>query len=86
MIAPTSFNASAPRVTSALRPDRDTVDLLREWRRVFDAFPLLGSSTYHALRDYYRWPAMPTERSFYPARWETLDRIEGRDDPCRDLV
>jgi len=67
-------------------PDRATVEMMRDWRGVFDAFPLLGSPTYHALRDYYRWPAMPIERSFYPPRWETLDRIEGRDDPCRDFI
>ncbi len=67
-------------------PDRATVELFRSWRSVFDAFPFPASPTYHALRDHYRWPVVPKERSFYPARWETLDRIEGRDDPCRDRV
>lgn len=69
-----------------IAPDRATVVLFRAWHRVFDAFPLPSSPTYHALRAHFRWPAVPMARSFYPARWETLDRLEGRDDPCRDLV
>ncbi len=67
-------------------PDRETVELFRGWRTVFDRFPLAGSPTYHALRAHYRWPVVAMEPSFYPARWETLDALEGRDDPCRDRV
>jgi hypothetical protein len=39
-----------------------------------------------AVRAHFRWPRVPAEPSFYPAPWETLDAIEGRDDPCRNLV
>jgi hypothetical protein len=67
-------------------PDRETVDLFRGWHNVFDRFPVPASPTYHALRAHFRWPAVPIERSFSPARWETLDALEGRDDPCRDFV
>jgi hypothetical protein len=66
--------------------DRDTVELFRGWRSVFDRFPIADSPTYHALRAHYRWPTVPMKPSFYPAHWETLDALEGRDDPCRDLV
>ena len=67
-------------------PDRDTIALFRGWRDVFERFPIADSPTYHALRSHFRWPRVPAERSSYPAPWETLDAIEGRDDPCRDLV
>ena len=67
-------------------PDRDTVALLRGWRDVFDRCPLADSPSYHALRAHFRWPSVPVEPSSYPAPWETLDALEGRADPCRDLV
>ena len=67
-------------------PDAETVALFRGWRQVFDLFPLPESPTYHALREYYRWPAVAIERSIHPAQWEMLDGIEGREDPCRGLV
>lgn len=67
-------------------PDRVTRRLLSGWRVVFDRFPLADSPTYHALRGLAGWPPVPAERGFYPAPWETLDALEGRDDPCRDLV
>jgi hypothetical protein len=66
--------------------DSDTIALFREWREVFDRFPIADSPSYHALRAYFRWPAVPMEPSFYAAPWETLDALEGRDDPYRDLV
>jgi hypothetical protein len=67
-------------------PDSDTIELFRGWREIFDRFPFPASPTYHAFRSHYRWPTMPKRRSLHPARWEILDRLEGRDDPCRDLV
>ena len=67
-------------------PDAETVALFRSWRQIFDLFPLPESPTYHALREYYGWPAVAIERSIHPAQWEVLDRIEGREDPCRGLV
>ena len=66
--------------------DRDTIALFRGWRDVFDRFPIPDSPSYHALRAHFRWPRVPALPSVYPAPWETLDAIEGRDDPCRDLV
>jgi hypothetical protein len=67
-------------------PERDTVEMFRSWRAVFDRFPIPDSPTYHAFRGHFGWPAVTKERSFYPAPWETLDALEGRDDPCRDAV
>jgi len=67
-------------------PERDTVELFRSWREIFDRFPIPESASYHAFRGHYGWPAIPAEPSFYPALWEKLDTVEGRDDPCRHLV
>jgi hypothetical protein len=67
-------------------PYSDTVELFRSWRDVFDRFPVPDSPMYHAFRGHFGWPAVPRERSFYPAPWETLDAIEGRSDPCRDMI
>ena len=67
-------------------PDRDTITLFRDWRTVFDRFPVPDSPTFHALRGEFGWPRVPMEPSFYPAAWETLDALEGRDDPVRDRV
>jgi len=46
-------------------PDRDTVTLFRDWRDVFDRFPIPDSPSYHALRAHFRWSAVPVESSFY---------------------
>jgi hypothetical protein len=67
-------------------PDPETIELFSEWREVLDRFPLPASPTYHALREYYDWPATAMLRNLHPTQWETLDRIDGRDDPCRGLV
>lgn len=67
-----------------IAPDPDAVALLRGWRAVFDAFPLPASPTFHALRAHYGWPALPIEPALQPARWEILDALEGREDPCRE--
>jgi hypothetical protein len=67
-------------------PDSETLALLSGWRDVFDRFPLADSPSYHGLRAHFRWPAVPMERSLHPAPWETLDALEGRDDPCRDRM
>jgi hypothetical protein len=64
----------------------DEYDRADGWRDVFDRFPIADSPSYHGLRAHFRWPAVPMERSLYPAPWETLDALEGRDDPCRDQV
>jgi hypothetical protein len=70
----------------ACRPNRDTVALFREWRDVFDRFPLPDSPSHHALRAHLRWLRVPIKPSFYPAPWEMLDALEGRMDSCKDRV
>jgi hypothetical protein len=67
-------------------PESQTVALFREWRGVFDRFPVDASPAYHAFRAHFRWPAVPMNLCLSSAHWEVLDALEGRDDPFRDLV
>jgi hypothetical protein len=67
-------------------PEPYTVALFRDWREVFDRFPIASSPAYHAFRRYFGWPDVPIERNLSTPQWEVLDRLEGRDDPCRDAV
>ena len=65
-------------------PTPDTFELFARWRAVFDRFPVSGSPAYHAFRSWFDWPAMPG--SILQARYERLDRREGRDDPLAPFV
>jgi hypothetical protein len=65
-------------------PERATVELFRRWRDVFDRFPVAASPGYHAFRMHFGWPPVPPEFALTPARWEVLDALESREDPCRD--
>jgi len=67
-------------------PEPETVALLRDWRRIFDAFPLPRSRSYHAFRAFFAWPAIEIPPTSILARWEELDALEERDDPARSLV
>ena len=65
-------------------PEPETFATLREWREVFDRFPLAHSPAFHEFRRRFGWPAVPvvggeTARMTY----EALDRAEGREpDEC----
>lgn len=70
-----------------LRPESQTVQLFRQWKGVFDAYPLPQSPAYHAFRTLFGWEAFPrfggrhtklTHRSF--------DAAEERDDPFEDRI
>jgi hypothetical protein len=67
-------------------PEPETVALLREWRTVFDRFPVPASPSYHAFRAFFGWPAVAMELCLAPAQWAVLDVLEGRDDPLKDRV
>lgn len=66
-------------------PLRETFDLFAGWRDVFDRFPILNSPAYHAFRTIFKWPAIPGGR-ILEARYERLDRREGRTDPFAEQV
>jgi len=92
---PTDFDKAdyLHRICSAadfgVLPDPHTFDLLRDWKQIFDAFPVLTSPTYHALRQRFGWNPLPWPPNISPppARWEQMDRIEGRSsDPCERLI
>jgi hypothetical protein len=66
-----------------ITPERDVVFAMRDWREVFDKFPLRHSPSYHTLRTILGWPPVPRSGGqFIPLRYEILDGLEGRTDPC----
>lgn len=70
-------------------PDRATFELLRGWKTVFDRFPVVCSSAYHAFRATFGWETMPWPAGVHAPtlRWERLDQIEGRSaDPCEQFI
>lgn len=69
-------------------PERATFELFRNWRDVFERFPLRHSPAYHTFRECFGWPPVEriSSRSVHLS-FATLDRAEGRDpDPFLDLV
>lgn len=71
---------------SGIVPDRDTFDLLKQWRQVLDAHSIPTSPAYHALRAWFGWPPVP-KAPLLDTTAEQLDRREGRGaDPCRDMI
>lgn len=69
-----------------LPPDAATLRLLRNWRDVFDAFPLQSSPGYHALRALYRWPEISRAPFPHPPAYLQQDAREGRSDGCEHRV
>jgi hypothetical protein len=67
-------------------PTADTLIALRQWKDVFDRFPLRGSSGYHALRSYYGWEDVPRLPALAKPYYQVLDEIEGRSDGCERLI
>jgi hypothetical protein len=70
-------------------PERETIELFRGWKDIFDRFPLPQSIAYHTFRRMYKWNPIPFPRQGILRRltWEVLDELEGREpDPCAQLV
>lgn len=64
-------------------PDRETFELFRSWRDVYDRYQLPASPAYHAFRSWFGWPAVETMK-LPSTHAEQLDSREGRGpDPCR---
>ncbi len=69
-------------------PEPATFALLRDWKTVFDNYPLAHSPAYHTFRRLFGWEDVPFEKNdFVRLTHEVLDRAEGRGpDPCFFLV
>lgn len=66
-------------------PMPETVALFTGWKDVFDAFPIVTSPAYHALRLWFRWEPVSIPAGLLAAapRYIDYDRQEGRrEDPC----
>ena len=81
------------RVCSAwdfyIMPEPETFDLLKQWKEVFDRFPLNASPAYHALRAWFGWDSVPapSKLALQQAQYQILDELEGRgEDECTSLV
>ena len=72
-----------------IHPDPETFELLRQWKDIFDRFPVLTSPGYHAMRAWFGWEALQWPKDIPPPtpQWVHLDRLEGRDkDPCEEMI
>ncbi|HMO27330.1 MAG TPA: hypothetical protein PKB10_13785 [Tepidisphaeraceae bacterium] len=70
-------------------PTPATFDLFSQWKDVFDAFPIMTSTGYHAFRAWFGWPPVAIDATLVVGkpRWEQLDRAEGRPaDDCESMV
>jgi hypothetical protein len=70
-------------------PERETIDMFRGWKDVFDGFPIPHSTGYHTFRRMFKWDPIPFPKRGILRRltWEVLDELEGRDpDPCERMV
>lgn len=67
-------------------PEPGTVNLLAGWKDVFDRFAIPHSPGFHALRDWYGWEPVPMLAVFGRPKWQQLDALEGRSDPCELTV
>jgi len=67
-----------------LVPERETFDLLRTWKEVFDAFPVRHSAAYHTFRQLFGWP--PVAGRVLRATYQLYDLREGRTDPCENWI
>ena len=68
-----------------LVPERATFRLFRGWQDVFDRYPLPHSGGYRAFRRWFGWPVSEGGTAFETTA-ERMDRREGRDDPCAQLL
>jgi hypothetical protein len=70
-------------------PERETINLFRGWKDIFDRYPRQESSAYRRFRQLYDWDLSPAEMQTTPRLlyYEILDRWEGRGpDPCENMV
>lgn len=67
-------------------PEPETLELLSEWKVIFDTFPVRQSSGYHALRDLYGWEKVPRSPYFKEPFYRILDAQEDRIDPCESMI
>lgn len=68
-------------------PGRSDWELFAGWKDVFDRFPLPYSPAWHTFRSKYRWEDGPREYDFgVHAPWKDQDLVEGRTDPCEEMV
>ena len=53
---------------------------LRDWKDIFDRFPILDSPAYHAIRAYFRWERFTPryKNTGWKPKWELQDLREGR--------
>lgn len=72
---------------SLIDPEPETFELFRQWKDIFDRFPVLTSLGYHAFRAHFGWEAIPSGIPGFPLGWEISDRLEGRGpDPCLNMI
>ena len=67
-------------------PRTTTVHLLREWKEVFERFPLPHSPAYHALRAFFGWPRVEHAAHFGEPGYVKPDAAEGRTDGFEERV
>lgn len=67
-------------------PDRADWERFREWKAIFDAFPLAHSPAYHTFRSWYGWGPVARGPCGLVPPWRVQDLREGRTDPCEDRV
>lgn len=70
-----------------VRPEPATFELFREWKDIFDNFPILSSPAYHTFRTIFRWNQLPqVGGTFITPLYMKLDKLEGRTDPCEGMI
>lgn len=67
-------------------PPAGTLNELRQWKDVFDRFPLPASPAYHTLRGMFGWQGVPRLPYLSKPHYQVLDEIEGRSDDCERFV
>jgi hypothetical protein len=61
-------------------PERETFELFRQWKDVFDRYPMRHSAAYHSFRSLFGWDVVPGR--LLRTGYEIDDLKEGRTDPC----
>lgn len=69
-------------------PEQETFALLRQWKAVFDRYPIPESPAYHTFRQMFGWEDVPLVKNpTVRLTYEILDRLEGREaDACLRFV
>lgn len=69
-----------------IAPEPATLQLLAQWKDVFDAFPLAHSPAYHALRAHFGWESAERLPYLGEPGYVKLDAAEGREDGFEERV